>query len=56
MGRTTEERFYLTKNLDESLNWALSTTAKPAILVFHVSHTLIRCKAWRLIFNFGDER
>ena len=30
--------FYLTKNLDESVNWAASTTTKPAILVFQVSH------------------
>ena len=28
--------FYLTKNLDEAVNWALSTTKKPAILVFQV--------------------
>ena len=27
--------FYLTKNLDEAVNWAASTTAKPAILIFH---------------------
>ena len=29
--------FYLTKNLDEAMNWALSTTKKPAILVFQVN-------------------
>ena len=29
--------FYLTKNMDEAINWALRTTAKPAILVFQVS-------------------
>ena len=29
--------FYLTKNMDEAINWALSTTAKPAILVFQVN-------------------
>jgi len=28
--------FYLTKSLDVALNWAKSTTAKPAILVFQV--------------------
>ena len=28
--------FYLTKSLDDALNWANSTTAKPAILVFQV--------------------
>ena len=29
--------FYLTKNLDDALNWAKSTTAKPAILMFQVN-------------------
>ncbi|XP_067023728.1 uncharacterized protein [Acropora muricata] len=29
--------FYLTKNMDEAINWALSTTAKPAILVSKVN-------------------
>ena len=29
--------FYLTKNMDEALNWAQCTTAKPAILVFQVT-------------------
>ena len=29
--------FYLTDNRDEALNWAKSTTAKPALLVFHVN-------------------
>ncbi|XP_067025429.1 uncharacterized protein [Acropora muricata] len=29
--------FYLTKNLDEAVNWALSITGKPAILVFQVN-------------------
>ena len=29
--------FYLTMNLDEAVNWALSTTKKPAILVFQVN-------------------
>ena len=29
--------FYLTKTLDEAVNWALSTTKKPAILVFQVN-------------------
>ena len=29
--------FYLTKSLDDALNWAKSTTAKPAILVFELS-------------------
>ena len=31
--------FYLTKSLDDALNWAKSTTSKPAILVFQFSHT-----------------
>ena len=29
--------FYLTKSLDDALNWAKSTTSKPAILVFQFS-------------------
>ena len=29
--------FYLTDNFDEALNWANSTTAKPAILIFRVN-------------------
>ena len=29
--------FYLTDNIDEALNWANSTTAKPAILIFRVN-------------------
>ena len=29
--------FYLTDNVDEALNWANSTTAKPAILIFRVN-------------------
>jgi len=29
--------FYLTKNMDEAINWALCTTAKPAILVFQLN-------------------
>ena len=29
--------FYLTKSMDEAINWALSITAKPAILVFQVN-------------------
>ena len=28
--------FYLTKNCSDAVNWARSTTAKPAILMFHV--------------------
>ena len=47
--------FYLTNNLDEALNWALSTTAKPAILVFRVNHSLINREARRLTMNSGDE-
>ena len=48
--------FYLTNSLDEALNWALSTTAKPAVLVFRVNHSLINRKARRLTMNSGDER
>ena len=29
--------FYLTENFDEALNWANSTTAKPAILIFRIN-------------------
>ena len=48
--------FYLTNSLDEALHWALSTTAKPAMLVFRVNHSLINGKARRLALNSGDER
>ena len=48
--------FYLTNNLADALNWALSTTARPAILVFRVYHSLINRKARRLTLNSGDER
>ena len=33
--------FYLTKNLDDALRWAYSTTVKPAILVFSVERDFL---------------
>ena len=33
--------FYLTKCLNSALDWAKSTTAKPAILVFQVNHQIL---------------
>ena len=33
--------FYLTRNLDDALDWAKSTTAKPAILAFQVDSRLL---------------
>ena len=47
--------FYLTKNLDEAVNWATSTTAKPAILVFQISHVESLDSAKRLDLN-NDEK
>ena len=46
--------FYLTKDLDEAVNWAASTTTKPAILVFQVSHVGNLDSAKRLDLN-NDE-
>ena len=43
--------FYLTENLDEAVNWATSTTAKPAILVFQVNHEENLNNAKRLDLN-----
>ena len=45
--------FYLTKNLDEALSWAYSTTVKPAILVFRVELDFLN-KASKLDLNEGD--
>ena len=47
--------FYLTKNLAEAVNWAASTTAKPAILVFQVNQENLDC-AKRLDLNNKEER
>jgi len=43
--------FYLTENLDEAVNWATSTTAKPAILVFLLNHEENLDSAKRLNLN-----
>ena len=45
--------FYLTKNLDDALSWACSTTVKPAILVFRVELDFLN-KASKLNLNEGD--
>ena len=45
--------FYLTKNLDDALSWACSTTVKPAILVFRVELDFLK-KASKLNLNEGD--
>ncbi|XP_074609402.1 uncharacterized protein LOC141863652 [Acropora palmata] len=47
--------FYLTKNLDEAVNWAATTTAKPAILVFLVNRKDLD-SAERLDLNNNEER
>ncbi|XP_029190139.2 uncharacterized protein LOC114957003 [Acropora millepora] len=48
--------FYLTKNLDEAVNWAASTTTKPAILVFHVNHEGNLNSAKRLDLDNDEEK
>ena len=48
--------FYLTNNLDEAVNWATSTTTKPAILVFQVSHVENLDSAKRLNLNNDEAR
>ncbi|KAK2563733.1 hypothetical protein P5673_012719 [Acropora cervicornis] len=48
--------FYLTKNLDEAVNWASTTTAKPAILVFQVNHEENLNNAKRLDLNNEVEK
>ena len=47
--------FYLTKNLDEAVNWALSTTENPAILVFQVNRKDLD-SAKRLDLNNDEDR
>ena len=47
--------FYLTEDLDEALNWAKSTTRKPAILVFQVDREYFD-DAQRLNLNNNEER
>lgn len=46
--------FYLTKNLEDALDWAKSTTAKPAILVFVVDREYLDDA--RIMDLFEDER
>ncbi|KAJ7318863.1 hypothetical protein OS493_037274 [Desmophyllum pertusum] len=46
--------FYLTKNVNDALNWAKSTTAKPAILVFRVNDRAFRSKTRKLTLNQQD--
>ena len=48
--------FYLTENLDEAVNWAASTTTKPAILVFQVNHEENLNSAKRLDLNNDEEK
>ena len=47
--------FYLTKDLDDALNWAKSTTRKPAILVFQVDREYFD-DARKLNLNNNEER
>ena len=47
--------FYLTNSLDSALDWAKSTTAKPAILVFQVNHQILN-DARRLNLDNNEER
>ena len=47
--------FYLTKDLNEAVNWALSTTKKPAILVFQVNRKDLD-GAKRLDLNNDEDR
>ena len=47
--------FYLTNSLDSVLDWAKSTTAKPAILVFQVNHQILN-DARRLNLDNNEER
>ena len=47
--------FYLTNSLDGALDWAKSTTAKPAILVFQVNHQILN-DARRLNLDNNEER
>ena len=48
--------FYLTKNLDEAVNWAASTATKPAILVFPVNHEEKLNSAKRLDLNNDEDK
>lgn len=46
--------FYLTKNVNDALNWASSKTAKPAILVFRVNRAFLNSKTRKLTLNQQD--
>lgn len=46
--------FYLTNSLDSALEWAKSTTAKPAILVFQVNHQILNDARRPNLINNGE--
>ncbi|KAJ7331260.1 hypothetical protein OS493_020045 [Desmophyllum pertusum] len=48
--------FYLTNNFDDALNWANSTTAKPAVLIFHVNRREYLDDAPKLNLRENEER
>ncbi|KAL9959787.1 hypothetical protein ACROYT_G033143 [Oculina patagonica] len=48
--------FYLTNNFDEALNWAKSTTSKPAMLIFQVSRRDYLDDARKLNLYENEER
>ncbi|KAJ7381922.1 hypothetical protein OS493_038254 [Desmophyllum pertusum] len=48
--------FYLTSSLDDSLTWAKSTTAKPAVLMFQVNQSGYLDDARTLNLNENEER
>ena len=49
------EGFYLTNNMEHALNWAKSTTARPAILIFQVKREDLK-NARRLNLNNNKEK
>ncbi|KAJ7331262.1 hypothetical protein OS493_020047 [Desmophyllum pertusum] len=48
--------FYLTNNFDDALNWANSTTAKPAVLIFQVNRREYLDDAPKLNLYENEER
>lgn len=46
--------FYLTRNLDVALDWAKSTTAKPAILAYHVDSRILHTSRRLNLFENVD--
>ena len=46
--------FYLTRNLGDALDWAKSTTAKPAILAYHVDSRLLDNSRGLNLFEHED--